>query len=690
MLPAAVAAALLAAPAEPFRLSWTFDADLAGWEQRGPAEFSIDPAERHEGAAAARIVIAAGTPLSYQQLAWTVAEVRHGDTFEARAWVRTRGVDEGTGAYAALEFVDAGGQRVGIEHSKVSAANGRAGWEELAITGIAPRGTAAAKLSLILHAEGTAWFDAVSLQRTGRLEPWPDLGGAPRTVTLHPDRVVQPRFGGVGYHMFHHAHTFTERQLNEVVFKRWRELAPSFARLNDSNDWDAERLELVARHLAELKRTGTEIYFATWGPRDVPAGEPRRAYAREVADRLEWFYRQRGADHIRTFCLTNELSLNRWGELMDDLPKFADYHRELHAEFARRGLPIQLLATDASPIGYWHSIDWATRNMDEVTEVYGGHHYLNEWTLEDERFYPWWLERLRWGVGLARGKGKEFILGEFGSKQDGRTVDGVRLDRCVYFETPEEPMVAVQMAEAVIGALNAGVYALGYWTFMDFPDDYNPSYANKWGLFRWSGEDMSCRAHYVPYGLLSKYFRGPARVVEVETNDPYLRAAALRTDDGEWSVAVVNRYAGAVPLTIGVPAGGKPFRRYLYDPLAPPAPAFGDLPEPDRLLPATDGILRDELPAGGVVVYTSRYDTAPPAAPTGVRATREGERTRVTWTASPAADLCYYRVWRVDGGRREQIGSTIATELTAATPPGGRYEVTAVDNSANSSAAAGE
>jgi hypothetical protein len=50
--------------------------------------------------------------------------------------------------------------------------------------------------------------------------------------------------------------------------------------------------------------------------------------------------------------MTNELSLNKWGSLRDDLPKFKDYHKEILKELKARKLDIQLLATDASPISH--------------------------------------------------------------------------------------------------------------------------------------------------------------------------------------------------------------------------------------------------------------------------------------------------------------------------------------------------
>ena len=90
-------------------------------------------------------------------------------------------------------------------------------------------------------------------------------------------------------------------------------------------------------------------------------------------------------------------------------------------------------------------------------------------------------------------------------------MNGTFRDVCIYFDTPQEPLVTLQLAEAVIAAMNAGVYALGYWTFMDVPDNYAPSYLNKWGLFRCSGSDRSTRAPDDGYALLTRYFRGPGR-----------------------------------------------------------------------------------------------------------------------------------------------------------------------------------
>lgn len=667
-----------------------FGASLTAWDQVGDAAFALDEQVTREGRPSARIRIAPGATLAYQQLrrAFT-RDIRQGDDLTASVWVRSEGVDQDPGAYLALEFVAADGSRAGIAHSRSSQDNGARAWERLEASGSAPVGTASVRLSLILHAHGTAWFSDPSLVRTARLTPWPDLGSRTRTITIDPAKVSQARFGGVGFHAFHHVFETTETDLNEVIYKRWREMNPSFARLNDLWDDAPEMRERAAEHMARMKATGTEIYLTSWNPPEVQSREEMQAWARRVADNLEFYVRRKGLTNVRTYCMTNELTLGRWGALVNDLPRFRDYHRALHAELGRRGLDVGLLATDASPVDYWHTIEWAAANMDNVTAAYGGHHYFNERGPDDERFYPWFASKLDWAVGIARDKGKPFILGEFGAKQDSRTLNGVRQDRCVYFETPDESMVTIQLAEAVIGALNAGVYGLGYWTYMDFPDEYRPNYINKWGTFRCSGADRSTRAIYYGYAPLTRFFRGPSTSYRVSADDPRLRAAAVQHHDSRsWSIAVVNRNDRAVPVRVSIVDGpdSARFRKYAYDPKAVRHSPFGDLPGPVATIAMRTGTMADTVGPMSLTVYTTAYSTRRPQPVRGVRIVREGDGNRVTWEPSDASDLCYYRVYRVEGRQRRQVRSTIATSIADDGPAGARYAVTAVDQSGNESA----
>lgn len=331
--------------------------------------------------------------------------------------------------------------------------------------------------------------------------------------------------------------------------------------------------------------------------------------------------------------------------------------------------------------------------MDDITGVYGGHHYINNHPLDDERFYPWFLSKLQWGANMAQRKGKNFILGEFGPKQDGRVVDGIKRDTCVYWDTSQEPLVGIQMAEAVIAGLNAGIYALAYWTFMDFPDDYSNTYINKWGIFKWSGNDYSPRAHYYAYGLLTKFFRGPATVFRVDCDDPYVRVGAVRHQEtNTYSIAVVNRYKGDVPVEFKLknePVNTE-FRKYVYDPENVKINPFGDLQEPVGKVAMRDGRMTDTLKQGTLTVYTTAYDEESPGPVQDLKIERTfNGKVRLTWRPNLESGLCYYRIYRSNKpdfvpSVESQIGTTVATEFLDENPSNERYyKVVAVDDSGN-------
>jgi hypothetical protein len=673
-----------------------FAPGLPGWVQRGNAQFSADDTRTREGATSARITIPPGTKLEYQQLRRDFP-AREGDQLRASVWVRTVDLSGDSGAYMALEFVGPGDQRVGIAHSAIGLGNGREEWTQLSAEGQAPLGTETARVSLVLHATGSAWFSAPELARTGRLEDWPDLGDATREVTVDTAKVVQPHYLGVGFHTFHHIFDWTRDELDQDIVKRWRELDPAFVRMNDNHGWDKAMLDKVAAHMRTIQGdTNTTIYVTTWDPPEVTGEAALKQYARETVDRLEYWVRDCGITNIRYYCMTNELSLGKWGSLAQDLPRFRAYHQALYDELKARNLDIGLLATDASPVEWWWTVEWATRNMDDITAVYGGHHYINDRPLSDERFYPWWLEKTRAGASLARGVGKDFILGEFGAKQDGSQVRGKLNDACIYWDTPQEKYVAIQLAEAIIGATNAGIAAMGYWTFMDFPEDWNPTYRNKWGTFKCDGGDFSTRDIYYGLGLLTRFFRGPGEIFRVDCSDPRLRVAALRSAAGAWSIAVVSRNRQAAPMQVTIQgvANNALLRRYVYDPEHVPQNPFGDMQAPTGTVALQAGRLTDTVAPGTLTVYTSACDDQAPAAVTGLTATPGAEGTALAWDASPEADLCYYRVYRLPDAAaspalRYQIGSTVATHFLDRTPgpPGVRYAVLAVDHSGNTSPA---
>lgn len=517
----------------------------------------------------------------------------------------------------------------------------------------------------------------------------------PARITIGKE-LVREGFRGVGFHGQLFLDSATPEYWNQVVAKRWRELNPGFARV--FHNWargnrgvrDPQALETLARELVFMKESaGTEVYLTTTSPKVTEPGKERQDYARAVADELEYLL-GKGATNLKYYGSSNELTLRTWGDLNRDLPTYRDYHQHLYNEFRARKLPVKLLATDASPVSYWKSLEWAAANMDGITDIYGGHHYATRQPADDPEFYNWFLERCAWAVGIARSKGKDFILGEFGPGQYQELRWGRRWDTPEAFGTPMEPQAGLQTAEAALAAVNAGVYAMGYWTFTDYPDRPGQG-INQWGLFKSMAAGAVTRAPYYCYGLLTKFFRGPAKVYKVASSSPKLYAAAVQRDsDGAWSIAVINRELHPSAVAISLAASpGKPFRRYLYEVARVPVTEDGDLQEPSGRIAAREGELNDTIPANSMALYTTAYDDDPPAPVQGLEVRPvsrseglPGDAKRLLWKANTESDLCYYRVYH----NNVRVGSTVATEYVIAGPErwrAGPYTVVAVDTSGN-------
>jgi|WetSurMetagenome_2_1015567.scaffolds.fasta_scaffold00169_22 hypothetical protein len=514
------------------------------------------------------------------------------------------------------------------------------------------------------------------------------------------NNLVNENFGGVGFHVFDHVHNGSQWHYDQVFAKRWRELNPSFVRINDDPTWDTAKINKVSKYLEVMKGTNTEMYFTSFNPKAIKTFKSEMDYVKHEVDNLEYWKKTLGFKNLNYYCMANELSLDKWASMVNDLEYFKKIHGLFYNEIKSRDLGISLLATDSSPFSYWHTIEWASKNMDEITGVYGGHHYINDIDLFDNSFYNYFLGKIKWGTDLAKSKNKRFIVGEFGAKQNSNIIDSVYHDCNMYNNTPLENYMGIQIAEAITAMINAGAYGCGYWTFADFPSNWRAKALNKWGLYRWEADNYTTKPTYYCLGLLTKFFRGPSEAYEIACSDSLIRMAAVKNkENGSVSVVVINRneLATKVKINMGAIAGDKTFRKYLYDPADVPFNYFGDLQDPCGKLTPKNNNLVDVIPPQSMVVYTTCYDDEPPADVKGLQAEKknDGDRDRefLKWEPSTEKDFCYYRIYRsekpdVEISARKQIASTISNnfiDISVHNMPQYYYHVIAVDQSGNPS-----
>lgn len=510
--------------------------------------------------------------------------------------------------------------------------------------------------------------------------------GADVTIT-RPD--LKWLFGGFGFQNAEARLTalMSDEFRDERAVKSFRELSPAFSRVYvGMNGESKESLDRFADYYDKTFRHCDTAIYAVGG--SMPAFPDKldiRAHAEGVADSLEYLIKKRDCRKIRFYCLTNELmSGDQWGYFwfQKKMPLFKEYHQALYDEFRRRGLDIGLAASDGS---YGRSqaelLKWTVENMDLITEIYCTHMY-DGIKPGDPQAYGIFHGQFTNVVALALTRNKRWMLGEFGvmpPRERGVMVDDRNWNG---YDPSRAGIAAVTMAEMAMAAVNAGAYAVMSWSFCDYPDPfvvedshdpagraryesakavYKPDMKyNKWGVFRWSDvrRDYGPNPTYFTLGMMSRYFRKGAYVLDASVSDPSLRASVLENTDGSVTAAIVNLGKARTVSVAGWGPLPRPARLYVYDSARPYANAFGDLPAPDRTVSPVNGELRFEIPAKGMVFLTTDYVKRVPSPVKGVKFA-DG---RLTWDASADSDHCYYRVYA--GGR--QIASTVAVSCRPA------------------------
>jgi len=522
--------------------------------------------------------------------------------------------------------------------------------------------------------------------------------------------ITKPRlrwlFAGVGFHNSEASMTpiMSEKFKNEVVLKTFHEISPTYTRVFAGfADWSKEAMDAFADYYDEtFRKAGTLVYMVPGRMPMIMDDFDRESYCEKVAVNLEYLIKERKCMKIRYYCATNELSAgNTYSYLSDHLDVFKEIHKSLYKAFRRHGIDVGLLATDCSGTKKYHQIEWAIKNMDEITECYCAHLYSEKYLPGDLRAYQYYVDAVSPLVVQAHKAEKRFVLGEYGLVMAGRAAKMPMGNDVSYSEDmPEiDPLYAIALVEMGMAAMNCGCMAAVMWTLFDYPDPFlrengdTPEEKarydvarfsghgldfryNKNGLIRWCDEehDYSSRAGLYTMGYFAKLFKKGARVMESKWDDEHIRCAAVTNPDGSMSIAVINwaNESKKVEFSCAVNPG-KPLRCYKYSADNVPYNEFNDLQPCSEVVEATGGEFTIELDAKSVTFMTSDYVDRNPSVIKGVRY----DKGRLLWDKCGDAEHSYYRVY-CDG---EQIASTVA-EYTY-TQKNGEFSVCSVDRYGN-------
>lgn len=507
-------------------------------------------------------------------------------------------------------------------------------------------------------------------------------------------------FGGAGFHnndatMYH---VIDKEHFDQYICKCYRETSPCFMRtFAGFSDWTEEAMDEFAEYYEKMQRwTDTPMYLTPGMAKKHFSDEAIEKYCDDVAKRLDYLYNKKGVKHIRYYCFSNEMSCGVWGDLLDKLPTFQKYHEGLYSAFQKYDLPIGLLATDASGYEFWNTLDYAAKHMAAISEDFCVHIYEAKHDIYDLDFYGFFEEKCREVVEKAvKCCGKRVILGEIGIQKNAGQLSfnkGIVVDTSRYFlDKYEEAYCGLMLSEMAFSAINAGIYALAYWSYVDHPDPYSCAYSsgndeyarkwgeaerffsttadtkyNKWGFLRWDDEngDYTARAHYWCIGLLAKFFKKNSKVLDIECSDENLRASGVFNRDKTVSVGIVNRNKEATEITLDTSLFDKAVRVYEYDANDPPYNEFADLQDYTAVLEGES--LTYTLKPDSVTYFTTDYMTKEHSV-YAENVTFDEETIR--WNEVEDKNHCYYRVFTSDERdfvpcRENQIASTVSTALS--------------------------
>jgi len=586
----------------------------AGWELFSPPGCSLkrDLTVSRSGRASAGLDIAPSGAGGYPAFKYALDGVRTGEEYLGRVWARTEGMI-GLGGYIVLEFFQ-GNTRLSFATGDFTGA-GDHDWQQLAIRAWVPERTDRLKLALVAHGSGKVWFDDAELIRTGGAPP--EWTGDRVRLQVRPERIVCRRFAGFGAQgdtflrcRFNVVHGVDDRD-RERIFQRVEAMRPHLLRTFFNYRWwepeegrqtpDSEEMRDYIGWVRFLQSIGTAVLFTPWGDHfaysdwmrsgteRLPRPEKREAMVRSLVDLVAFLREGEGLRNVRYLCLMNEPDCDPTRPV--PVEEYVRLNRLLDRKLRERGLrsEVSLLGVEDCRGGPVEATPWFRQVVAQGLDYCDGisvHTYEHEYV---PSLVPW-IRRRQELLPVP----KPLWITEFG--YGGETFKNWENHKYEY---------GLFLADFAITALREGVAAVLMWCLMD--TYYTPEHRQEYGLWCYRDRDWEPRPGFYSWSLLTRYTRPGSQVVAVEVDPPApsVRAVALRSPEGEWTLLAVNRYPRPVQATLQVGLRREAnLRLYRYTRENVPVPGGGMIGAWDtlRLLPGAE--IRLDLPGESLALLT--------------------------------------------------------------------------------------
>ena len=496
-----------------------FRSDLAHWQKSGKFTASV---KKEEGAKILHVVC--DGPVGWPGFSQVLDLPSHDGLYKFSADLRSTGFSDGNGPYLALEFKDAAGKRISVAQSEFIPADGE--WHAGALYLQIPKGTAEVKFAMLLHGLGSADFRNPSFVKMDSDEKRLTAPSSAIEIRISDEPKAMPFFGfgaednGFAYTKGNRAYGWTEREF-ALREERIRFLKPSFVR---TFVWIGEWMPdgyIVGGDPAALPRWDSDLMqskyeaLALYKELDVPVNitcvewemhrfgslwENREKTLEAYAMLMEHLIKTKGFTNIRYFTLTNEPNTSFASRDGGSFELYGWFCKNLRREFKKRGLDVELVASDDAESFGWFSEFVEDKEVYDTCGLFATHQYLK---------YPEWNTHIQTEFLKSRTElldsmpnRKPLVVAEFGFHTEGwSNMDNPYMKEYAY---------AVQLADYAIEGFNLGVSGYCVWTMHEV---YHPPYGRsgnvhhrnsvmEYGL--WNYDDDTLRPVYYATSLFTR------------------------------------------------------------------------------------------------------------------------------------------------------------------------------------------